>query len=322
MNSKLLLAFVTGAVVASGLMLVVLKRAQAPSVEPAPLRIATPAPPAVPPSAPSVAAPAVPLAPPPAVEGKRAVAVKPTPMPKRPRPVRERKFVPPPETEQADSTLPAVIKEPPLPKPPRERIAPAAPPVTEVAEVAQMDPAPTAPPPPHSVTIAQGTVLKVRIGESISASKRKTGDRFLATLEDPLIIDGFVIAEQGAHAEGRIVEADPAGRVKGVARLSLELTRIYSTDGQWISVPTGAWTKEGESGKKRDLAAALIASGIGAMIGAAAGGGEGAAIGAGVGGAAGAGGVMATRGPDLVVPVETHIAFTVSKPVKVTEKLN
>ena len=313
MNSKLLLAFVTGAVVASGLMLIVVKRAQTPAAAPAPLRIATPAPPAVPPVVASAPAPAT----------SPVVEEKPAP-PKRKHPARERKFIPPPpETEQTAASLPQVLREPPLPKPPREPVSPdTTPPLSEVVEVAQLVPAPTAPPPPHSVTIAKGTVLKVRIGESISASSRKTGDRFLATLEEPLVIDGFIIAEQGARAEGRIVEADPAGRIKGVARLSLELTRVYSTDGQWISVRTDDWTKQGESGKKRDIAAVLITSGIGAMIGAAAGGGEGAAIGAGVGGAAGAGGVMATRGPDLVVPVETRIGFTITEPVTVTEKLN
>lgn len=316
MNSKLLLAFVTGAVVASGLMWVAVKRTETPALAPAPLRIATPSPPPVPPVVASAPVPAAPVAP--AVEEKKIVA------PNRKHAVRERKFIPPPPgIEQTEAALPKTLKESPLPKPPREPVSSDTPPaVSEVAEVAQMDPAPVAPPPPHSVTIAKGTVLKVRIGESISASSRKTGDRFLATLEEPLIIDGFIIAERGARAEGRIVEADPAGRIKGVARLSLELTRVYSTDGQWISVHTNQWVKEGESGKKRDLAAMLIASGIGAMIGAAAGGGEGAAIGAGAGGAVGAGGVMATRGPDLVVPVETRIGFTVSEPVKVTEKLN
>src|SRR5579863_871270 len=107
MNSKLLLAFVTGAVVASGLMLIVVKRVQAPEPAPPPLRIATPAVPAAPPIAATAPAPPPPAAAP--VAEKKPEPPKPT------HPARVRKFIPPPpEAEQAEAALPEVIKEAPL----------------------------------------------------------------------------------------------------------------------------------------------------------------------------------------------------------------
>jgi hypothetical protein len=165
-------------------------------------------------------------------------------------------------------------------------------------------------------------MLRVRIGETITASARQPGDEFLATLEEPLVIDGFIIADRGAHVQGRIVEAQPAGKVKGVARLGLELARIHTTDHQWIKIQTNEYVQEGKTAKKRDLAEVIGGSGLGALIGAAAGGGAGEAIGAATGGMAGGAVVLNQRGPDATVPVETRITFRVTQPVRITEKLD
>src|SRR5437868_3224121 len=86
------------------------------------------------------------------------------------------------------------ISPEPVPDPPRES-APSQPAPPEVTQ-------------PHTVTITAGTILPVRIGETITADHNQPGDTFLATLDKPLIVDGFVIAERGARLEGRIVEAE------------------------------------------------------------------------------------------------------------------
>ena len=41
---------------------------------------------------------------------------------------------------------------------------------------------------------------------------------FLATLDRPLVVDGFIIAERGSRLEGRVVEAQPAGRGNTTSR--------------------------------------------------------------------------------------------------------
>ncbi|MBI4874809.1 MAG: hypothetical protein HY822_09275 [Acidobacteria bacterium] len=171
------------------------------------------------------------------------------------------------------------------------------------------------------VTLSAGTLLPVRLGETLSSDKNSQGDTFTATLDRPLAIDGFAVAERGAKVEGRVVEADRAGRVRGVAHLSIELVRLTTADGQRIEIATQAFRKDGTKEAGRDAAKVGAAAGIGAAIGAIAGGGRGAAIGAAVGGAAGTGGVLATRGKAAELPVETRIDFRVSRPVTITEKL-
>jgi hypothetical protein len=142
----------------------------------------------------------------------------------------------------------------------------------------------------------------------------------MATLDQPLVVDGLVIAEKGARANGRVVETVEAGRVKGLAHLSLELASMMLSDGQKVELRTDRFEKEGPSSKTEDTQKVGIGAVLGAAIGAIAGGGKGAAIGAASGGAAGGGVVAATRGKAAVLPAETKISFRVEQPVTITEK--
>jgi hypothetical protein len=172
------------------------------------------------------------------------------------------------------------------------------------------------------VTIAAGTVLPVRIGETISASHNQSGDSFLATLDQPLVVDGFVIAERGSRLEGRVVEAEPAGRSRGNSHLGIELVKLSTSDGQHVQIHTASYKKEGTSSAGNDAAKIAGGAALGAAIGGIAGGGKGAAIGVGAGAAAGVAGVMLTRGKPAEIPVETRISFRIADPVTITERLD
>jgi hypothetical protein len=175
---------------------------------------------------------------------------------------------------------------------------------------------------PHVVTLAAGMSLAVRIGETISSARNQTGDSFLATLTQPLVIDGFIIAERGARVEGRIVESAPAGRGRGVSHLAVSVVRLATADGQNIRIRTEPYTKDGPSPAAMDAAKVGGGAAIGAVIGGIAGGGKGAAIGAGAGGVLGAGDVLLTHGKPVEIPVETRINFRVQDSVTITERLD
>jgi hypothetical protein len=196
-------------------------------------------------------------------------------------------------------------------------------PVEEASAPKEVErPAPPAPRQPRSAVIPAGTMITVRLRESLSAERSSPDDPFQATLDAPLIVDGLVIAERGSALRGRIAEAERSGRVKGKAHLALELTQLSTSDGQKVDIKTETFRREAESSVKSDVAKAGVAAGLGAVIGAIAGGGKGAAIGTVVGGAAGTGGVLATRGKDATLPSETRITFRLRDPVTLTEKLN
>lgn len=175
---------------------------------------------------------------------------------------------------------------------------------------------------PNVVTLPAGTNLAVRLGETLSTEHNYTGDTFRGTLETPIIMDGFVIADRGSKVLGKIIDAEKAGRMKGVSGLTLALTEINTTDGQRVKVETNSFIRRDSSNTGED--AAKIAGGValGAIIGAMAGGGKGAAIGAGAGGAAGTGAVLLTHGKPAVLPTETRMSFRLANPVTITERLN
>jgi hypothetical protein len=165
-----------------------------------------------------------------------------------------------------------------------------------------------------------GTLIPSRIIDGLSSERNSPGDLFTATLDQPVVVDGNVIAERGARLEGRVVSADRAGRVRGVSSLAVELTRLTTSDGQKINIATDTFEKQGPKSVAQDAAKVGAAAGIGAAIGAIAGGGKGAAIGAAAGGAAGTGGVLATRGKAATIPSETRISFRLREAVTITER--
>jgi hypothetical protein len=167
-----------------------------------------------------------------------------------------------------------------------------------------------------SVTISEGTPIKVRTETALSTKSAKTGDSFTATLAEPIMIDDKVVAPSGAQVEGLVVNSDPGGRVKGVAILSVRLTRLHVGDHD-VKIDTGVVARRARTTKRKDAAEVGIGAGIGAAIGAIAGGGQGAAIGAASGGAAGGGVVLATHGEPASIGAESVLTFKLTAPVTV-----
>lgn len=236
---------------------------------------------------------------------------------------------PPPAPVEVAKAAPAQVPEIPAPvetKPEPKPEPAAAAPRTSTEAFRPLRPDPprisSEPAQPNTVTLPSGTSLTVRLGERISSDRSAVGDTFFATLDQPIVINGFVIADRGSRAEGRVAEVEQAGRVKGLARLVLELTRISTTDGQKVDVATARVDNQAQPSTAQDAAKVGVGAALGAIIGAAAGGGKGAAIGAAAGGAAGAGTVAATRGKPVVLDTETRLSFRLERPVTIVEQLN
>jgi len=281
---------------------------------------------------PVAAAPAVVTAPAPAAEpaptpAPQTVATRSQPAePEEPLPVPVRKapkpVIKPHEVLKSHRVEPVMVaqnQEPQVLQPQIEAppaVAPQPEPQAQpVQPVAQPEPVPPLPQPPAplQVTLKAGMVISARTGEGLSSDHNSPGDGFTATLDQPLVADGWVIAERGAHLEGKVVEA-------GRSNLVLALTQVKTSDGQRIPIETDMFAKHAQASTGESAAKVAAGAAIGAAIGAIAGGGKGAAIGAGVGTAAGAGGAVATRSKAAWVPAETLIQFRLKNSVTVTER--
>lgn len=100
------------------------------------------------------------------------------------------------------------------------------------------------------VSIPAGTRISVLTIDAIDSSKNHVGDRFQASLEQPLIIEGNVIVAKGADVYGRLAEAKESGTFTGRSQLRLELTDIV-VNGQRVPIATGEY--ELTSGSARTL---------------------------------------------------------------------
>jgi hypothetical protein len=171
---------------------------------------------------------------------------------------------------------------------------------------------------PDALTIPAGTVIQVRTPDWLSSDHNKTGDEFIATLVQPIVVDGWVVMRRNQNIVGNVTDAKRAGRVKGVSKLQLELSKLTLVDGQLLPVQTTLLNASAGTSKGRDAAAIGITTGTGAAIGAAAAGGPGAAIGAGAGFVASVAGVLLTRGKPTIIPPEDVLTFRLESPVTIS----
>jgi hypothetical protein len=217
LDRKLVSAFAAGIVLACGIVYFSVKPAV---IVPQPVRPPAPTPKARPSTriaeAPPVLAVKVPK------PAHVPIREKPSPMP------------PPVRHEQpaiAPYEPPSVAASKPIENVPAQNVSlPAQPPAAPKAETRV---APT-------VTVTSGTVLAVRLGQMLSSARDRPGDSFYATLTQPLVVDGWVIAERGARVEGRIV--DMGQSVQGAAHLGISMIRVALSDGQILRLHTDSYT--------------------------------------------------------------------------------
>ena len=178
-----------------------------------------------------------------------------------------------------------------------------------------------APPPrqavPAHLTVKPGTFVTIRMGQGLSSDHNQQGDTFIATLAEPLVVDGIVVAQRGQTVYGRVTEAQKAGRVEGTSRLGVELTGLTAVDGQQLSIQSQMISRNGQTSTGRDAGAIAGTTALGAAIGAGADWGRGAAIGAGAGALAGIIGVLSTRGHATVLYPESVLTFRIQAPVEI-----
>src|SRR5256884_6149877 len=177
------------------------------------------------------------------------------------------------------------------------------------------------PPVVTPVLVPIGTNLKVRLNDTLSSTDSRVGDRFAATVIDPVRF-----SEGTAH--GHIKSILKSGKVQGRTTMNLAfdsidlpgdpakhgvlhgyVTRIYSTNAK-TDEEGGV---QSESRGKQTLKRSGIGATAGAIIGGIAGGGKGAAIGLILGGAGGAGSIAMQSGEEIKLESRTGMPGPVTR---------
>lgn len=184
----------------------------------------------------------------------------------------------------------------PPPAPPQPPVAPATPPPASAAQGSM-------------ITIPAGTVIEVRMIDSVDSSTNQVGDQFHASLENDLTVNSVVVAPKGADVYGKLEQVQSAGKIQGQSQLQLGLTGIR-INRMIVPIATGDYDVAGSSRGKQSAERIGGGAALGAIIGAIAGGGKGAAAGAAIGGGAGTAVQVLTKGQQVRVPSETVLDFT------------
>ncbi|SNT24227.1 BON domain-containing protein [Granulicella rosea] len=232
-------------------------------------------------------------APPPApvavipVAPKKQIVVEPKPLPHKPAPI-----------ERAQNNIPEPLPPPPLPPMPVEKPAPPPPPKPEF----------------RNVTLTAGSVLPIRITQTLDSATTQQGDSFTGAVATDIIVDGVVAIPQGTTVTGHVDAVQEAAHFKGSSLLTVSLTTL-NKKGERVPLAVEPYSVKGKGRGESTAIKTGIGAGAGAILGGIFGGGKGAAIGAAAGGGVGAGSSAVTRGQQVQIPSESLVRFNLTSPI-------
>ena len=203
------------------------------------------------------------------------------------------------------SAAPAAAPATPPPAAPPSAAAatPAAPAATPAAPPQAAAPsAPSAGP----ITLPAGTLLIVRMVDSVS-SQNAPGANFTTKLEIDLVENGVVAVKAGTMIYGKVQSSSQARRATGRSTLDIRLAQM-TPHGRPIPIVTSGYAQAGEASLKKVAKGAAV----GAIIGNNVGSGDG-----GAGAAWGAGATMLKPGETLTIPTGALLEFTLAQPVTI-----
>jgi len=168
------------------------------------------------------------------------------------------------------------------------------------------------------VSIPQGTVIDVRMIDSISSDQNHAGQVVRGSVDHAIQLGNRTVIPRGATAYVKLVDVDSAGRVSGRSELKLQLDRIAFGNHSYPVASNVAWFR-GKSETKKSLKSGGIGALAGGGLGALFGGGKGAAIGAGLGAGAGVATNAAHKGEQVRIGSESLVRFQLAAPLRIRE---
>jgi hypothetical protein len=180
----------------------------------------------------------------------------------------------------------------------------------------------------ETFAVPAGTTLHCRLLQTLSTKLNFQGDSFVATVSEPLVIDGKHVIPVGSTVEGRIAWLARPGRIKGAGEMRLDAEKINFPDGRSLAVNAvlvnvygaeGArvageeGSVKGPRSRMKDLEEIGIGMGSGGFLGTLIGGFHGAVIGGAIGGAAGLADTLRRRGTELALPTGTQLNYQLTR---------
>jgi len=176
----------------------------------------------------------------------------------------------------------------------------------------------TAVPEWREVTLPAGTVLPVVLDTAVGSDVSREETAVRAHLRETVSVNGAPAVPENSALTGVIIDATPAGKVKGRSHLSLKFdTLVPSGSDERYAIQTATIGRTGPSEKKKDAVKIGAPAAGGAVIGGIVGGKKGAVIGGAVGGGAGTAVVMTDRGEEVRIGKGAALSVRLEQPVTI-----
>ncbi len=180
--------------------------------------------------------------------------------------------------------------------------------------------------PGPSDRLPEGTLMKVRLGQTLSTRTTPLGTEWIAEITEPMMRDGVVMVPAGSTLRGKVTEVHGGKRISGQASIHLTTLSVTLPDGtlrgihaEVIDTDYNHGVRVGSEGtllhrepRKEEAGVLALTIGSGAAVGGVVAGVPGALVGAGVG--AGVSGILYLKeDKQAELPKGTLITFELTR---------
>ncbi len=170
----------------------------------------------------------------------------------------------------------------------------------------------------RAVTIPAGTVLHLRMENSVGSDISRREEPVRAEVTRRVVVHGRTAVPAGSLAIGNVIAVRRAGHLRERSLVTVRFSELRPRgEAETFRIRTRPFSALGPNQNKRDVEGLGIPAAGGAIIGAIIGGGKGAGIGAAAGAGAGTARLMVTRGKDVRVPKGAVVAVRLTAPARV-----
>lgn len=117
------------------------------------------------------------------------------------------------------------------------------------------------------ITLPEGYTIPIRITDEINSKHAKAGEMYSGSVDPSVIVNDVVVIPRGTEAHIRLSDLKKGGRVKGNAKVSLELVSLI-INGRRLEVDSNELTKKkGAASTKAEAVTKKAPSGAGTVAG-------------------------------------------------------
>lgn len=164
-----------------------------------------------------------------------------------------------------------------------------------------------------AVELPAGLEMNVRLSTKLNSGNLHVEDRFEATTQEELKVNGRSVVPAGSIMRGIVSSVEPASHTNRTARMTLAFDQL-TVNGQAYPIRARVTQAIAGQGLKGEATRIAVGAGIGAVVGGLFGGGKGAAAGTVIGSG---GTIAATEGKQIELPQGAIVRATIDAPVQI-----